>query len=351
MPRNYDITDVKNDRMYLYYYYHWLDLSVTRFTYLNMPEEVNTRCLELMLNSRGVVCFFKDPQYGYLALPCVVQGQFDLYFEPRTVRVYSAGSPEEGISGYTRLVQVYGDDPIRGEDIDKEAERKNIVSIAKGNTVYNNDPDNGEIPRGVLIWNNYLHQTTVPIIQMFAERMANIQRTIDVNISAQKTPYFIKCSYNDKQTLERMFEQVQRNKPAIFGDKDADNVMERIKVLDLNAPQIFRDLQSQFEDVEAELAKYLGIPTQGIEKPERLLVDEVSAAQAGANSSMFSPLGMREIACRKINKLFGLDIEVTTGLRQLREQQIEDNREMMSPLDSDATDDIDIIDEKGEDDG
>ena len=45
-----------------------------------------------------------------------------------------------------------------------------------------------------------------------------------------------------------------------------------------------------------------------MQKKERLITDEVARSQGGTIASRYSGLMMRQQACEKINKMFGLDL-------------------------------------------
>ena len=54
----------------------------------------------------------------------------------------------------------------------------------------------------------------------------------------------------------------------------------------------------------------LGIPNSPSEKKERLVANEAKVSQGGTLASRSSRLEMRKMACREINDMFGLDIDV-----------------------------------------
>ena len=53
---------------------------------------------------------------------------------------------------------------------------------------------------------------------------------------------------------------------------------------------------------------FKGISNLNVQKKERLITDEVARSQGGTIASRYSGLVMRQQACEKINKMFGLDI-------------------------------------------
>ena len=63
---------------------------------------------------------------------------------------------------------------------------------------------------------------------------------------------------------------------------------------------------------------YLGISNVNMHKKERLLNDEVTRNMGSTVASRYTRLEMRKDACKKINAMFGLDIDV-----KYREEMLE----------------------------
>ena len=55
---------------------------------------------------------------------------------------------------------------------------------------------------------------------------------------------------------------------------------------------------------------YLGVSNVNVTKKERLITDEVQRNMGGVLASRNSPLEMRREACRQINQMFGLNVDV-----------------------------------------
>ena len=149
---------------------------------------------------------------------------------------------------------------------------------------------------------------TSPTIQLYAYKLTNIDRTIDVNIIAQKTPIIVKCSDKQRLSLKNAIIQRNDNEPVIYADKNLD--MSSIEVLDLRPPKVFPDLQLQKHAVWNECMTFLGVNNANQDKRERLVTDEVSANNEQVKASEDVMLKARERACELINKMFHLDITV-----------------------------------------
>lgn len=251
-----------NDLTFIQYVDALTELATTMFEWKNLPDTIDERFLELTLFSRGSAVFFKDEVMGYLALQCLIKGRLDVYRIPIERQAFS-------VNGY----------------------RKNL-----------NNKDS------VIIFNNYLHKNSELLVRNYANRLWSLDRIIDVNANAQKTPVLIKSSEQQKLTLENMYMQWDGNEPVIFGDKQLDT--NNFQVLKTDAPYVADKIYQLKTQYWNECLTRLGISNVNIQKKERLISDEVSRAMGGVIASRYSRLEMRRQAVKQINEMFGLNIEV-----------------------------------------
>lgn len=160
----------------------------------------------------------------------------------------------------------------------------------------------------VIIHNNMLHTNSVEACKMFALRLANIDRTIDVNINAQKTPVLIKSGENERLSMVNLYQQYDGGMPFIFGSDQLNT--DNITVIRTDAPFVASQLYELKTNIWNEALTYLGISNVNITKRERLVSDEVNRSQGGSIASKFSRLHERQTAVEKINKMFGTNISV-----------------------------------------
>lgn len=265
-----------NNATFRYYYDKLTELATTMFEWKNLPDTVDERFLELALFAEGKALFFKDEVIGPLALRCTLAGPFDLYNVPTRRRAYA-------VNGY-------------------QAERTNEDSI--------------------VIYNNYLRHPTKFDVEMFAMKLYNISRAIDVNANAQKTPVLIRCDENQRLTLQNLYLQYEGNMPFIFGDKGLNP--KDVTVLQTGAPYVGDKLYQLFTQYWNEALTHLGISNVNYQKKERMISDEVLRNQGGTIASRYSRLEMRRKAAEQINKMFNLNIEV-----EFREDYREADDEVM----------------------
>lgn len=250
-----------NNRTYQQYYNRLTELSVSMFEWKNVPDTIDLRYLELCLFAYGQVAFFKD-EVGYIALPCMSTGVYDIYNRPVSLQAFAA-------NGFRRDLTI--DD-------------------------------------SVIIYNNCLRTPSKIDVEMFAKRLYNIDRTIDVNVNAQKTPVLVLCDENERLTLVNMYKQYEGNAPFIFGKKGLNR--DAIKALSTGAPYISDKLTELKNGIWNEALTYLGISNVTFNKKERLVSDEVARNMGGVIASRFSRLNARQQAAEQINNMFGLDISV-----------------------------------------
>lgn len=249
-----------NNATFMQYYNRLTELSISMFEWKNLPPTIDPRFMELTLFADGQAVFFKDEVLGYLCLQNILGGEFDVYRVPIKRRAYA-------VNGYQK-------DLTRDDS--------------------------------VIIFNNYLHTNSMLDVRMFAKRLYNIDRAIDVNANAQKTPILIQCDETQRLTMLNVYKQYQGNEPVIFGDKNLNT--NGVKVLQTNAPYVCDKLYVLKTQIWNEALTYLGISNINVQKKERLITDEVTRNQGGTIASRYSRLESRREACKKINDMFGLNI-------------------------------------------
>lgn len=249
-----------NNRTYLQYYNRLTELAISMFEWKNLPETVDPRYLEMCLFSDGMCVFFNDEVLGFLALQVAIGGQLNVYRIPIERRAYAS-------NGYQ-------------------------MNLTEENSV--------------IIFNNYLHTNSMLDVEMFSKRLYNLDRAIDVNANAQKTPILIQCDESQRMTMKNLYKQYEGNEPFIFGSKALD--VNGLKVLQTGAPYVADKLYELKVQYWNEALTYLGISNINTSKKERMITDEVTRNQGGVVASRYSRLESRRQACRQINNMFGLEI-------------------------------------------
>lgn len=251
-----------NNRTYLQYYNRLTELAISMFEWQNLPKTVDQRFLEMCLFGDGMCVFFKDEVLGYLSLQCMIGGKLNVYRIPMERKAFAN-------NGYQR-----------------ELNETNSV----------------------IIFNNYLHTNSLLDVEMFSKRLYNLDRAIDVNANAQKTPVLIQCDESQRLVMKNLYKQYDGNEPFIFGSKGLD--ASGLKVLQTGAPYVADKLYELKTQIWNEALTYLGISNINVVKKERMITDEVTRNQGGTVASRYSRLESRRQACKQINEMFGLNIWV-----------------------------------------
>lgn len=259
--------NIRTDNMF---FYQLLDMAINVFEWKNLPDEIDPRFIELVLINTGRILFFKDEDMlnpdgdkgRYLMLRTAVGGTWSVYDVPNMRRAYAS-------NGYQ-----------------KELNEKNSV----------------------IMYNNYLRMPDIWVIQQFAQRLYECQRTIDVNVIAQKTPVLLVCTDENRLTMKNVWQKYDGNEPMMMVDKSFD--LNSIKVLNTEAPYVASNLQNLKKEIFNECLTYLGIANIASVKKERLISDEITRNLGGTEVEKHVRLNSRKEACEKINKMFGLNIDV-----------------------------------------
>lgn len=251
-----------NNTTFMQYFNRLTELSISMFEWKNLPETVDPRFLELALFGDGMAIFFEDEVLGFCALRTMIGGKLNIYQIPTIRTAYAS-------NGYN-------------------------MPLDETNSV--------------IVFNNMLHTNSVMDVEQFSKRLYNLDRIIDVNANAQKTPILVSCDDTQRLTLLNLYKQYDGNAPVIFGDKNLNP--NSLKVLTTGAPYVADKIYQLKVQIWNEALTYLGISNINITKKERLITDEVTRNQGGTIASRYSRLEARRQACKQINDMFGLDIWV-----------------------------------------
>lgn len=257
-------SQLTNMKTYLMYREEMLTLAENVFEFKNLPEFIDVSYLNKTLLRNGSIAFFMDEVLGLIALPYDVIGNFDIYGRPLEIMARAANG-----TYYKKL------------------KRDEFVIM------YDN---NGRYP------------IFMDICQM-AERIALSKRTIDVNITQQRTPRIWKTSQDKKRTLQDMLSNID-------GMEENIATYESIDIDDMNvvlapAPFVADKIDLHLDKEWAEFYRLIGVANLIEQKKERMIKDEMSASQGGTIASRFSRFEPRKRAIDEINKRFGTNIEVS----------------------------------------
>lgn len=261
---SFEESAITNVTTFDFYVDRLTELAISMFEWKNLPDGIDERFLELTLFTDGQAVFFKDEiAEQYACLQVTTTGRLNKYRVPIRRRAYA-------VNGYNKELTI----------------------------------DNS-----VIIYNNRLRQPCIRYVNMYAKRLWDLDRTIDVNAKAQKTPIIVQCTEAQRLTLLNLYMAYDGNSPFIFGDKNLD--LTGLKSINTGAPYVADKIYTLKTQIWNEALTYLGISNINIQKKERLITDEVTRNQGGTIASRYSRLKARRQACEEINKMFGLNISVS----------------------------------------
>lgn len=261
-------SQLSNYQTYLMWLRQCLTLAENVFEFPEMPKYIDIAFLNSCLLRKGAIAFFYEEELDtILALPFVNISTLDVYGRPRKIEVH-------GKNGYRRVL-----------------ERDEFVIM------YDN---NGRYP----LW--------LDILQ-YSERLALCSRTIDINLSQQKTPRVWKVKEETLQSFKDMMSNID-------GFQEAIATYEEINLDDINcllepAPFVADKVQEQKEKIWNEFLRLIGISNLSVQKKERNIKDEIQAMQGGTIASRYARFEPRQRAIDEINQKFAKYLEKPIEVR------------------------------------
>ena len=256
-----------NDDTYFDYMNRMKKIALSMFEWLNLPKSMNARYLEMCLYYNGQASLLYDEDYGFINTQAVDAGYINIYGLPTKLNCFSYRFNKER--------ELY----VSGSDLPPEEEC-------------------------ILVMNNYDRVPTGSTISLFAMRLAEAQRTADINIKAQRTPILIPTDQRQYFTMKKMYEEYDGNTPVIFADKNLAGT-DSLKALKTDAPFISNDVMDYKREIWNEFLTFLGVSNLS-EKRERLITSEADSNNELINLNMQSYLIPRKEACEQFNEKFGL---------------------------------------------
>ncbi len=256
-----------NSQTYTDYLERMKKICLSMFEWVNLPETMNSRYLEMCLYYKGQAALLYDEDYGFINTQAADSGYINIYGLPTKINCFSYS--------YNKMRELY----VPNTNLPAEEEC-------------------------ILVMNNYQRIPTAATICLFAERLTEAQRAADVNIKAQKTPLLLLTDKNQELTLRNMYAQYDGNSPVIFGDRNvlADKPIDSINT---NAELVANDIRTYMEGIWNDFLCFVGINNLS-EKKERLITTEANTNNELVNLNMQSYLIPRKQACKEFNDKFGL---------------------------------------------
>lgn len=276
-----------NSATYIDYLERMKKIALSMFEWVNLPDSMNSRYLEMCLYYKGQAGLLYDNNYGFINTQVADSGYINIYGLPTLLNCYS-------------------------------------YSFNARRDLYVPDSNAEKDEEVILVMNTYERVPTCSTIELFAYRLAEAQRSCDTNINAMRNPVMILTDKNQELSMRNMYAQYEGNAPVIFGDRNQLN-LDSIKVLKTDAPFVAKDIMEYKTMIWNEMLSTLGVSNLS-EKRERLINSEIDSNNELVNLNLQSFLAPRKQACKEFNEKFGLtgdqaiDVKVRSDLYNIIKQ-------------------------------
>lgn len=243
---------------------------ISRFTWEGLPNGIDPRFIETTIFNNGYSVFYYDSFFEmFMAMPATISGPLDIQDNPTGYRVTRNG--------------VYSRDVAASES--------------------------------VCIWGNQIRVPEIDVVLSYAARLAQIDRTIEIDLLNERNPMIVACSQDQRLTIQNLISKIYDGEPVVWGTENlaVDNLASMIGVFPLNqnagagAVSSIKHMESKAK-IWGEALTMLGIMNVNSEKRERMVVEEAAGNSGQVLASRESFMKPRQLACEQINEKFGLQI-------------------------------------------
>lgn len=255
------------------------EMALARFKWTGLPDSASEFWIERMLLTRGACLVGRDPRNNaVLALQANAVGPPNYQNEFRAAR---------GIGvGYDSMVYRLLRQP---------------VSV-------NGEPTMQD-PNAVLIYNNATRTPDMTTIQYFAERLAELDTTIDINSMNARRNKVVVAGKDTELAMANIMQEVAEGSPEIRV-RDSE-MIANITTLDLSVhPDMIDRLHVFRGRVMNDAMTMLGIDNANQDKKERLVTEELGGNDDQIARVRSSMLNQRRLAARKLSDILGIPITV-----------------------------------------
>jgi hypothetical protein len=241
------------------------ELSANRFEWKNVPDTINVRYLELTLFYKAMAVWYNDKNFGQLALSAAPDMMLNHYGDPLAFQVF-------GANNY----------------INKRISAKECVPI----------------------YANMLRQPDLDIVRIYATKLAEMDRTVEINSINARRNKVMTIGENQLLSAENIERQLQEGQAVIKVAQTFD-VGAVLQAIDLAIdPKGITEVHVLRTRLFNECMGLMGINNANQDKKERLVESEVSANDDQIAATRRVNLNQRQEAADKINKMFKENIEV-----------------------------------------
>lgn len=166
----------------------------------------------------------------------------------------------------------------------------------------------------VYLYDDKNFRTVNLLIDMYAQKLANCDGSIDVNLMNTRTPLIFECADSQQvATAKAMYDKISRGEPAIF--KRAKNALETNELIvhmqNTKNSYIVDNIQDAKRTILNEFLTIIGINNANTDKRERLNSDEVNAN----NQELFVNIDYwkenLKLCSERVRKMFNVEFDIS----------------------------------------
>lgn len=149
-----------------------------------------------------------------------------------------------------------------------------------------------------------------PIITLYAQKMANCDAAIDINLFNSRLPYIFQASSQQiADSFKEMYDEIAQGNPAVYVDENLGKLLQNesgsnITVFKGKENFIADIVQNEKAQIMNEFLTSIGINTANTTKRERQVVDEVNANNVEIQANIKLWKQNVEECCDKVNAMF-----------------------------------------------
>lgn len=247
----------------------------------NIPEEWNEDYFRYILAMRGFIAVFNSREYGVIPQYCSVHG-YGLYLEPKLVNIAT---------------------PYINE---------NDLLIGRDCALIKFTPD-------------YLG--IYDILHHYAEKLALAGASIDMNLFNSRLAYIIAAkSKAGAEAIKKTLDKISQGEPSVVIDEkifkgiaggtvtDAEPWVEYSR--DVKQSYIGTELWNEHRTILNEFDREVGIPTEGQEKKERMITEEITVSYMDSSCRLRTWLKSMEPGFRTVRELYGIECSAKAAFDQ-----------------------------------
>lgn len=240
------------------------EISVNRFKWVGLPDSIDPRFLETTLFYNALSVFYFDDNYlKYLSLRGTPAGVIDYQDNPTGFMV------------------------VGNQFVSKTLTTKNCVPI----------------------WANYSRMPDTDIVNVYARKLAKLDRTLEINTDNARQTRILVVDSDTQLAMENVNRQIDEGTPTL---RVGRNLEPYVNSLDMGIDSdMFADISTARNREWNNCMTLLGIDNVSQDKKERLVAAEVAGNQAQIETIKATNLNTRKFAARQINEMFGLAVDVS----------------------------------------